>query len=58
MYHFVEQIKNTVNNLPITKYMILQQTIFAIWGDKKKSNEWHEAPTVRLKPGNISLGRG
>lgn len=35
MYHFVEQIKNTVNNLPITKYMILQQTIFAIWGDKK-----------------------
>lgn len=53
---FVEQIKNIVNNLPIMKYMVLQQTKYAIWA-KKGSNEWHKAPAVRLKRGNISLGR-
>lgn len=35
MYHFVGQIGNTVNNLTVMKYVILQQTKFAIWGKKK-----------------------
>jgi len=38
MYDFVGQIGNTVNNLPVMKYVILKQTKLAIWGTKSQLN--------------------